>query len=538
MKLSVRKKLYAGFGGIVLIMGAMVTMIWLEVMGSYRVAEELRSDDVPESMYYLFLIDDTGDVFRDAMGMVNGVPGAASDYQSSKAEFANTLENVKKLETPGKEDYRNLLEIEKLMANFASEFERDIVPKLKGDYDMSLSVQNLRDLYEVYLVSIEDMLDKTSASERQDTDEAFDTLMTSFNSIENSIYVMTAIAIALSVGIALALSKSITNRLSHLDSVAQRVAEGDLTAEDIDDKSGDELANLASSVNRMQSSLVSLISSMSNVTSEVKVVTNELSTVSQDIVSGASSQADKASLIATAAEELSLTISEVAQQGNSTFEEARRSEESATQGRTVISDMVGSIQQVSIQMGEMSGQMNELGAHGEQIGSVIKVIEEIAEQTNLLALNAAIEAARAGEAGRGFAVVADEVRALAERTTKATQEVGGIIQSIQSGTQEAVTYTDENCRLVEVGVSQSTGAVNALDEIVSGAANVQAMVNSIATAAEEQTAVTKEIASDITAISDISVRSLQLANSSSESVDGLNNKVAELEQLIGKFKLS
>ncbi|MGD8170271.1 methyl-accepting chemotaxis protein [Vibrio sp. TRT 21S02] len=538
MKLSVRKKLYAGFGGIVLIMGAMVTMIWLEVMGSYRVAEELRSDDVPESMYYLFLIDDTGDVFRDAMGMVNGVPGAASDYQSSKAEFANTLENVKKLETPGKEDYRNLLEIEKLMANFASEFERDIVPKLKGDYDMSLSVQNLRDLYEVYLVSIEDMLDKTSASERQDTDEAFDTLMTSFNSIENSIYVMTAIAIALSVGIALALSKSITNRLSHLDSVAQRVAEGDLTAEDIDDKSGDELANLASSVNRMQSSLVSLISSMSNVTSEVKVVTNELSTVSQDIVSGASSQADKASLIATAAEELSLTISEVAQQGISTFEEARRSEESATQGRTVISDMVGSIQQVSIQMGEMSGQMNELGAHGEQIGSVIKVIEEIAEQTNLLALNAAIEAARAGEAGRGFAVVADEVRALAERTTKATQEVGGIIQSIQSGTQEAVTYTDENCRLVEVGVSQSTGAVNALDEIVSGAANVQAMVNSIATAAEEQTAVTKEIASDITAISDISVRSLQLANSSSESVDGLNNKVAELEQLIGKFKLS
>ncbi|MGD8111009.1 methyl-accepting chemotaxis protein [Vibrio sp. TRT 17S01] len=538
MKLSVRKKLYAGFGGIVLIMGAMVTMIWLEVMGSYRVAEELRSDDVPESMYYLFLIDDTGDVFRDAMGMVNGVAGAASDYQSSKAEFANTLENVKKLETPGKEDYRNLLEIEKLMANFASEFERDIVPKLKGDYDMSLSVQNLRDLYEVYLVSIEDMLDKTSASERQDTDEAFDTLMTSFNSIENSIYVMTAIAIALSVGIALALSKSITNRLSHLDSVAQRVAEGDLTAEDIDDKSGDELANLASSVNRMQSSLVSLISSMSNVTSEVKVVTNELSTVSQDIVSGASSQADKASLIATAAEELSLTISEVAQQGNSTFEEARRSEESATQGRSVISDMVGSIQQVSIQMGEMSGQMNELGAHGEQIGSVIKVIEEIAEQTNLLALNAAIEAARAGEAGRGFAVVADEVRALAERTTKATQEVGGIIQSIQSGTQEAVTYTDENCRLVEVGVSQSTGAVNALDEIVSGAANVQAMVNSIATAAEEQTAVTKEIASDITAISDISVRSLQLANSSSESVDGLNNKVAELEQLIGKFKLS
>lgn len=233
-----------------------------------------------------------------------------------------------------------------------------------------------------------------------------------------------------------------------------------------------------------------------------------------------------------------MTISEVAQQGTSTYEEARRSETSAEDGRNVIVEMVASIQQVSTQMSDMSLQMNTLGSHGEQIGSVIKVIEDIAEQTNLLALNAAIEAARAGEFGRGFAVVADEVRALAERTTKATQEVSGIIQSIQSGTQEAVTYTQDNCRLVEIGVEQSSGAVSALEAIVSGAGNVQSMVNSIATAAEEQTAVTKEIAADITAISDISEQSLQLATRSSENTSGLNGKVAELEALVGKFKLA
>lgn len=204
----------------------------------------------------------------------------------------------------------------------------------------------------------------------------------------------------------------------------------------------------------------------------------------------------------------------------------------------MIVEMVESIQQVSQQMSDMSVQMNSLGSHGEKIGAVIKVIEDIAEQTNLLALNAAIEAARAGEFGRGFAVVADEVRALAERTTKATQEVGEIIQAIQVGTQEAVTYTEDGCRLVEIGVSQSSGAVNSLEEIVSGAAHVQSMVNSIATAAEEQTAVTKEIAADITSISDISNRSLQLANDSSQSVEGLNRKVQELEALVGKFKLA
>jgi methyl-accepting chemotaxis protein len=356
--------------------------------------------------------------------------------------------------------------------------------------------------------------------------------------MERMILILTAISIAAGAVIAYLLSNSITSRLTKVEQVARKVASGDLTAEDIVDDSDDELAHLGQSINQMQKSLVGLIGSISSVTNQVQSASGELSSISQDIVSGASAQAEKATLIATAAEELSLTISEVAQQGTSTYEEARRSETSAEDGRSVIVEMVANIQQVSAQMGEMSEQMNTLGSHGEQIGSVIKVIEDIAEQTNLLALNAAIEAARAGEFGRGFAVVADEVRALAERTTKATQEVSGIIQAIQSGTQEAVTYTQDNCRLVDIGVEQSSGAVQALEAIVNGAANVQSMVNSIATAAEEQTAVTKEIAADITAISDISESSLQLATRSSESTMSLNAKVKELETLLGQFKLA
>ncbi|CAE6902614.1 methyl-accepting chemotaxis protein [Vibrio sp. B1REV9] len=537
MAMSVRNKLYASFGAILTIMLVMIGIIIFEVLNSHEVADEVRTDDVPETVQYLILIDEAGDVYRDALGSIVNVPGAHQDYKANLEQFSDAIEQVKTLETVGGEDYRNVERVERYMATFTEGFESQILTNLGLD-NVEDNIVRLRTLYNTNLAPLELILDEASTEGQESTSTALLNLSDSFNSIELTITVLGTIAFLSTAIIAYLLSNSITHRLSKLDEFAQHVADGDLTTAQIEDKSGDELTNLANSLNKMQASLVTLIGSISGVSNEVKSVTGELSSVSKDIVSGAREQSDKANLIATAAEELSLTISQVAEQGAATFEEARKSEATAEQGRGVIVDMVESIQQVSQQMTDMSVQMNNLGSHGEKIGAVIKVIEDIAGQTNLLALNAAIEAARAGEFGRGFAVVADEVRALAERTTKATQEVGEIIQAIQVGTQEAVTYTEDGCRLVEIGVSQSSGAVDSLEEIVSGAANVQSMVNSIATAAEEQTAVTREIATDITSISDISVRSLELANDSSQSVNSLNQKVQQLEALVGKFKLA
>ncbi|WP_418113298.1 methyl-accepting chemotaxis protein [Vibrio scophthalmi] len=538
MALSVRKKLYVGFGIILAVLILMVSLIWKEVLSSHAVADEIRLDDVPEVVNYLIMIDEAGDVYRDATAAITVVENGLSPYYSSKQQFADIVALLKQLEAGNSEDLQRITEIERLMAQFNQQFETNIVPMLKEDIPLEEKLSLLIQYYKTSLIPIESILDDVITGEIADTDASLAGLSESFTQIEYTILVLSSIALLLTCVIAYVLSNSITTRLSKLEEVAQAVAEGDLTAEAIVDNSGDELANLAVSINRMQGSLVTLIGSISTVSNEVKLVTTELESISQDAVNGASAQADKAGLIATAAEELSLTIAEVAQQGSATFEESKRSEETAEGGRDVIRDMVASIQQVSQQMSDMSTQMNQLGSHGEKIGSVIKVIEDIAEQTNLLALNAAIEAARAGEFGRGFAVVADEVRALAERTTNATKEVAGIIQSIQAGTQEAVTFTEDNCRLVEIGVSQSEGAVNALEEIVAGASHVQSMINSIATAAEEQTAVTREIAADITSISDISAHSLELANSSSTNVAGLNQKVSQLEALVGKFRIA
>ncbi|MCL9773127.1 methyl-accepting chemotaxis protein [Vibrio methylphosphonaticus] len=534
MKLSVKNKLYGGFFAIFLVMCTGLSIIWYEVTVSEHVAIEIKNDDVPEFEQYLILIDEVGGVYRSSLEVVLGASQGVNSYQSNLNSAHEAFEQLRQLELENQTDTAMLNEGRELLRGYTAGFESQVMNNVSPER-VAINFERTRQLFDQYLVPLEKTLDKASLSEKQDTYGSLGGLVESFKVIYLTILISIFSVVAGSLIIAYLVSNSIVRRVSLLNDIARRIANGDLSHARVEDSAGDELSTLGHSINQMQQSLSDLICSIHSVSADVKEATFELSAISEQMVVGATSQSEKATLIATASEELSLTISEVAQQGNQTYSEAQRSESCAVQGRTVISEMVGSVQQVSIQMQDMSRQMNTLGDHGKQIGSVIKVIQDIAEQTNLLALNAAIEAARAGEFGRGFAVVADEVRALAERTTRATEEVSALIQSIQSGTEQAVVLTVDNCQLVESGVKQSEGAISALEQIVEGAGNVQNMINSIATAAEEQTAVTKEIATDITSISDISDQTLVSANSSAKRVDELNKKVHELEQLVARF---
>jgi len=504
------------------------------------VAKEIEYDDVPGAQLYLILIDEAGDVYRDTLKMIAGINGAQQSFNANINEFNTALQALIPLENAKASDRENMRKIEQYMSQYQQRVTLDILPKLTNIH----TIEDQKKIYDVFdkviastLTPLEELLDIQSQIEKEDAEKSLTHLVYLFDWMEVVLIALTIITAIFASIIAYVLSNSITNRLTTLDHVSRCIAEGDLTLAPIEDNSGDELANLATSVNSMQNSLRELLGSISSVGSQVKTVTSDLSQVSQNVVKGATEQANKATLIATASEELSLTIGEVAQQSVSTSDLAKQSGESAHHGRKVIGDMVGNINQVSVQMEQMSIKMSELDQRSDEIGSVIKVIEDIAGQTNLLALNAAIEAARAGETGRGFAVVADEVRALAERTTKATQEVGAIIQAIQSGTRDAVNVTQESQQLVEAGSAQSSGASDALNLIVSSTDDVQHMIQSIATATEEQTAVTKEIAMDITIISDISEQSLELAAQSSNNIQSLENKVTELETLLARFRL-
>lgn len=348
-----------------------------------------------------------------------------------------------------------------------------------------------------------------------------------------------AIVIIAALGMMVLLLKTVVKPINDIKEAMVQIAsgEGDLSQR-INIHSQDDIGQLAGGFNQFVTKIQATVSQVVESSNTLRHEMSNLNSLTSTIASSTVDQQRDSEAVAAAVHEMQVTSRNVSDSATEAALASQTANEELSNTNVILEQTVAAIRDLAGEIESASQVINTLDSDVSNIASVLDVIRGIAEQTNLLALNAAIEAARAGEFGRGFAVVADEVRALAERTTKATQEVGEIIQAIQVGTQEAVTYTEDGCRLVEIGVSQSSGAVNSLEEIVSGAAHVQSMVNSIATAAEEQTAVTKEIAADITSISDISNRSLQLANDSSQSVEGLNRKVHELEALVGKFKLA
>ena len=539
MQLNLRKKFLLSFLSIIFLMlVTAVVSLWLEDKAR-KIAQEIELDDVPGTVLYLNLIDEKGDMVLNVLEYLTGETSEKSKFEENYQAFNRHLNKLIPLESSRPSDHEKMRQIEQYIQDFYLSVQRDIFSlSIDDPVKLKQAYQRLDELENGIIKPLEKILDVAAEEEVRDATSALSNLSAELSTLGNVIVGLTAAALIASILIAYRLSSSITTRVENLVAASTKVASGDLTAEPIKDSSGDELETLANSVNTMQSSLKTLLSSISSVGNEVNVVTTDIDESSKQVLKGAQQQADKASMIATASEELSATIAEVALQSTTTADMASEAGKSARHGGNVITEVVNSTQQVSTQMNEMSDQMQQLGRRGDEIGSVIKVINDIAEQTNLLALNAAIEAARAGEFGRGFAVVADEVRALAERTSKATQEVGDLIGAIQSGTSQAVSQTERSASLVAEGVSLSAGAGSALNDIVESAENVQSMIQTIATATEEQTAVTQDIATDISVINDIAADSVRLTESSSSRVRDLREKVTELEGLLASFKLN
>jgi methyl-accepting chemotaxis protein len=317
------------------------------------------------------------------------------------------------------------------------------------------------------------------------------------------LFLIGAIFITVSVATVLILKKGIAGPLSRGVVLAEAIAAGDLTKEFTTERK-DEVGGLLKAFEKMRRKLRENIHRVSETSNLLAMTSEELSSAARQITGNINEQESRANQIATASAEMSQTVIDVAKNASNIAESATETARIAKDGSLIVNDTVSKVRQISETVAASAQLMSSLGIRSMQIGEIINVIKDIADQTNLLALNAAIEAARAGEQGRGFAVVADEVRKLAERTTKATTEIGDMINAVRDETKRAVSAMEVGSKEVEKGVALATLAGEALGKIVESVNGLQALVQQIATATEEMSAVSETISQDIERIANAS----------------------------------
>ncbi len=346
--------------------------------------------------------------------------------------------------------------------------------------------------------------------------------------------IVALIGVATAIYITRSLLQPINALVHRLRDIAE--GEGDLTQR-VDEKRPDELGELGRWFNSLMAKIHDVVLQLSQATRDVAAAATQIATTNEQMAAGMQNQADQTMQVSSAIEEMSASITDVSRQSSDAADTASEAGRRAGDGNQIVSHMVNEMRSIAERVDASAKDINALGKNSEQIGQIISVIDSIAEQTNLLALNAAIEAARAGEHGRGFAVVADEVRSLAERTVEATKEVATAIASIQKQTADAVRNMTENAERVTSGVELAEQAGESLDKIVRDSQNVASYVQSIATAAEQQAAVSEQIAANVEAVNAVTRETTSRVSQAAAAASELSNKAAQLKRLVNLFKI-
>jgi methyl-accepting chemotaxis protein len=355
-----------------------------------------------------------------------------------------------------------------------------------------------------------------------------------YDSAITGIIIVAVVASLATVLLALLLTRSIVTPLNRAVLAAQTIADGNLS-KTIEVDGNDEPARLLQALASMQTNLRKTIEQIAGSATQLGAAAEELSAVTEEASRGLQQQNNEIEQAATAVNEMTAAVEEVARNAVSTSEASSQSTQAAREGRDQVVKTVDAIQTMTHDVQNTAHMIEGLATQGRDIGKVLDVIRAIAEQTNLLALNAAIEAARAGEAGRGFAVVADEVRALAHRTAQSTQEIEKMVAGIQNGTGEAVSSMQQSNQRTQSTLEMARAAGVALEQITQSIHQINERNLVIASASEEQAQVSREVDRNLVNIRDLATQSAAGANQTSAATHELSRLAVDLNAMVARF---
>ena len=353
----------------------------------------------------------------------------------------------------------------------------------------------------------------------------------------NITLLMGIIALVLGLFVAFLIGRSISSSIQNAVNAMNEIAEGDgdLTQR-LNESGKDEIAELGTAFNHFAEKVRNMVLQVSGSTSQLAAAAEEMSMITNDTNQGVQKQQAETEMVATAMNEMTATVQEVARHATEASDAAQSADRETKDGKAVVQQTVSSINGLANEIEQATTVISKLETDSDNIGTVLDVIRGIAEQTNLLALNAAIEAARAGEQGRGFAVVADEVRTLASRTQESTQEIQTMIESLQQGSRNAVKAMTSSQEQSQQSVEQATKAQGSLNAITEAVATISTMNIQIANAAKEQSSVSEEINQNVVNISQVVEQTASGAQQTLTASHELANLANELQSLVGQFK--
>ncbi len=536
--MTIKMRLMAGFG-VLTVLTLIISLV--SVFSLYSIKSDVDSlvnDRWPESVAANNVVDGINIV---AMSLRNAILSLDSvqtlkeldRIEKIRTEVTDNLEKLNKIADTEKQKEM----LKKMIDSRAAytEVQKNIISLIKQGKKTEAGselMNKLRPLQEEYVSNVEDFIVLTGNL----VDESGKKTFSGINKSITLTIILFCVVAVLAGSTAIWILRSITIPLNRAVEVANKVAEGDLSV-NIEADSTNEIGKLSLAVKHMVDKLKDVIASVKSTSDNLASASQELSASAEQMSRGLTEQSGRSSQIATAATQMSQTIVDVAKNSSNIASSATETLKVADNGKDIVSKSVEEVKAIAETVNESAKLISSLGERSKQIGEIVNVIKDIADQTNLLALNAAIEAARAGEQGRGFAVVADEVRKLAERTAKATAEISEMIGAIQNEMERAVGSMEEGTKRVETGVEFSAQAGDALRKIVNSVGELQAMVQQIATATEEMSTASEQISNDIDTIANVAKETTVSSEQVSEASSDLARLAGNLQGIVAQFKV-